>query len=68
MPTKRNTIFCISSMPNQTMKSGTRAEMGRKRSGSSIGAKKCLTGGKVPIRRPSGIATAAASRKPMLTR
>ena len=52
MPTKRNMIFCISSMPNQTMNSGTSAEMGRKRSGSSRGAKKCFTGGKVPMSRP----------------
>jgi len=42
--------------------------MGRKRRGSSTGAKKSLTAGKVPMRSPRGMARRAASTKPMVTR
>jgi hypothetical protein len=61
-------IFIVSSIPNQTRKRGTRAEMGRNRSGSTRGDRKCFTGGNVPMRRPRGMATTAESRKPMPTR
>ena len=68
MPTKSSMIFIVSSMPNQTRKSGTSAEMGRKRSGSRSGLKKCLMAGNVPMTMPSGIETRAASPNPRLTR
>ncbi|OFV86560.1 MAG: hypothetical protein A2V74_11020 [Acidobacteria bacterium RBG_16_70_10] len=65
---KRKTIFCISSIPNQTIVRGTRAEIGRNRSGSRTGEKKCLIGGYVPIRIPRGIATSADRMNAIVTR
>ena len=40
----------------------------RERSGSTSGARKCLTFGNVPMSRPRGMATAAESRNPIPTR
>ncbi len=63
MPKNRKPTFIASSMPNRAMNAGRNAVIGMDRMGAAIGFTRWCSQGKLPISRPSGMATSADQQK-----